>query len=72
MSLNPNAKRPHYRTRVVHNRQFVKLNGFQHFLLHWFVELITLSMADVRRSQGAAICFAFAGQLLAAWLLGVL
>lgn len=86
--VNPNKKRPHYRTRVVHNREFLALNNVQHFLIHYVVvlltsralyfvtgilsELFSLRMEDVRRSQTAAICFTAAGLLLTARLLGVL
>ena len=70
--VNPNKKRPHYRTRVIHNRQYLRIGGWRHFVLHYFVEVLTLTLADVRHSQGAAICFTLAGLILAAKILGVL
>jgi hypothetical protein len=65
-------KGPHYHTRVIHNRQFLKIDGWRHFVLYWFVELLTLNMDCVRQSQGAAICFTIAGLILVYRIVGML
>jgi hypothetical protein len=60
--VKPLNQCPHYRTRVIQNRQYLKLDGWRLFVIHW---LVTLMYAPREAYRGAPMaCFGFAGGIL--------
>jgi hypothetical protein len=61
--MHPKNVKPHYRTRVIQNRQFVPLSGWRLFIVHYVVQLLTTPRENFRQ-QVPAICFTVAGLIL--------
>lgn len=62
-NIDPIKRRPHYRTRVIQNRRYIKLDGVRLFVIHW---LVTLMYASAWKGA-PMFCLGAGGMLL--WLL---